>query len=467
MTNRKGLTASPSWISIAAMISLLSGLSVYPTRVEGQTQAPSKEGQSAIYQSSTGVVNSQAFVDALPFYNPPQNDICSVINYILITDFQGGGNSNGVIIDARGITSTSPLPCLSNPFAGLTNGANLSSTILLPAATIQTTHAWVLPSNARVYGEGQGLTILQAKSGFADTDMIDLGSSGFCPGNPLDCQGNGIEHLTLDAHGLASINGIHNTGSEELSYVNDVALANVLGTGLWIDGGGADNSGPYSNIYFNGSGTCVRINGTGSRGVHGLTCITNVSSGPLVYLDAPNNSIEDVTLTYVPGNGSGAPDGILVGSQTTGVSGAQSDVLVNITGNNLADVIHISRNTNTQSNCTPQNFVTRVSVNNVCDLTVLGVANSGSTTTINDELTNTTLNDATVGMYIIGEQVPTGGTSPGNSRFTTSPSFPTWLVGSGPPGTSCSGTGSLYSDTSGTPGATLLTCVNGSWKKVK
>jgi len=420
--------------------------------------------------NSTTPVNSQAFVDASAF-PPTTGDLCAIINYILTNsqEFDKGGNSNGVIINARGMT-TSPQPCGSNPFAGfgIKGGDSLSSTILLPAATIQITQAWVLPDNARISGEGQGLTVLQAKSGFAG-DMIDMGNSTVCAGNPLDCQGNGIEHITLDAQSLAGVNGIHNTGSEELSYVKDVALINVVSTGLWIDGGGAGNSGPYSNIYFSGNGTCVKINGTGTRGIHGLTCITSASTGALVYLDGPNNSIEDVNLTYIATNGpgGGGGDGILVGSQVgTGFTGAQSNVLMNITGNNLASVIHISNTTSTQSYCTPQNFGSFVAVNNVCDLTVLGVSNSGSTATIKDDLTSTTLIDATVGMYVVGVQVSGGANPVGNSRFTTSPSLPTWLVGSGTPSSSC-GTGSLYSNTVGTAGATLWACVSGTWKEVQ
>ena len=44
-------------------------------------------------------------------------------------------------------------------------------------------------------------------------------------------------------------------------------------------------------------------------------------------------------------------------------------------------------------------------------------------------------NDANVGLYIVGEPVQAGSATPiGYSRFTTSTSLPTWLVGTNDPG---------------------------------
>ena len=60
-------------------------------------------------------------------------------------------------------------------------------------------------------------------------------------------------------------------------------------------------------------------------------------------------------------------------------------------------------------------------------LTILGVTNSGSSATIKDDLTGPTLTDTTVGMYVVGEPVPSS--TAGISRFTTSGSVPTWLIG--------------------------------------
>jgi hypothetical protein len=93
-------------------------------------------------------------------------------------------------------------------------------------------------------------------------------------------------------------------------------------------------------------------------------------------------------------------------------------------------------------------------------------------------LTGTTLSDTTVGLYMLGEQVNVGNTSittPATySRFTTSPSVPSWLSGPNtPPSGSCT-VGSLYSCTKqsscAAPSggyAVLYACLTTGWTVVK
>ena len=271
------------------------------------------------------------------------------------------------------------------------------------------------------------------------------------------------------------MNGIVNELSEELGYVSDVTMTNIrligLHLGTYNDGNGtgdASNSGPYSNIYISGSGKCVVIeqttsgatggNGTnGTRGFHGLTCVTG-GSGPVISLDAPNNSMEDVYMQFA-GTGS-SPDGILVGSNQQ----ANGNVLLNITGNGLGNVVHIGSTTTMAAKC-PGGA-------NVCDLTILGVTALAGGNSIQDDLLATTLSDGNVGMYVIGEPVA-GGTS----RFTTSLSVPTWQVGTTvlAPRTACTNPGALYScvvtgsagcggNTSPLP--TLWGCAGGVWTAI-
>src|SRR5271156_76345 len=140
-----------------------------------------------------------------------------------------------------------------------------------------------------------------------------------------------------------------------------------------------------------------------------------------------NNTLEDVYIQSV----SASPlfDGILVGANHA----ASNNVFFNIRGTELKNVIHIS------------------AANSTSDITILGVTNSGGTNSIEDDLTTpqTQLTDANVAMYIVGEQVTANGSNIGYSRFTTSHSVPTWLVGSSSPTGSCN-IGSLYSETAGT-----------------
>jgi hypothetical protein len=141
-----------------------------------------------------------------------------------------------------------------------------------------------------------------------------------------------------------------------------------------------------------------------------------------------------------------------------------STLLFNISGgSNVTNLIHIDGGTSMSSACPPQNDTSPILVNNVCDLTILG-ATSSAGNTIYDQQNNTTLSsatDPTVGMYIIGEQVSASSNNIGNSRFTTSPNVPTWIIGTGSPATPCS-VGDLYSITTGTSGYTLWGCVEAS-----
>jgi len=131
-------------------------------------------------------------------------------------------------------------------------------------------------------------------------------------------------------------------------------------------------------------------------------------------------------------------DGILVGSNHT----ANSNILFNITGGvgGMQNVIHIS------------------SFSTVNDLSIMQVGQgTAGVKTIKDDITATTLSDATVGAYVIGQAI--GG---GFSRFTTSPNAVTWGFGSAAPVGSCK-SGSIYSNTTGGSMTTLYICVAGGW----
>jgi hypothetical protein len=266
--------------------------------------------------------------------------------------------------------------------------------------------------------------------------MLEMGISAECNS---DCPAVKVEHLGLDGNSIngVNVNGIFNNMSQELSVVDDVSLFNIAGTGLLIQGTAgtqvpsAQNSGPYSNIYFKGPGKCVEINATpNTRGIHGLTCISTAtsSSAALITVDGNNNTIEDV---YIQGGPGSSQDGILLGS----LGGAQGNVLFNVTGVGLGNVIELSA---TKSN----------NVYNLDDVTILGVTNSGSSTTIKDDLPGAAnITDAKLGMYVLGEAVVQGASNIiGYSRFTTSTNA-TWIVGPNAPTGSC-GVGSLYSCTS-------------------
>jgi hypothetical protein len=370
-------------------------------------------GYNAVFNSS-GPVPSAAFIDASAFST--SGDICTRIHAVLTNGYPASGE----VIDARGIIPTQP--CLTNPWATVT----APSTVLLPAGTIQLAAQWVLPNGTRIIGMGAGkpgtaaVTNLQAQSGFpSGMALIRMGTTA-------SDQNISVEDLRIDG-GTASVNGITNAFGHEGSYVRRVSFVDITANALSITSGAA-NSGPYSDIsFFNSSLTaiCVSIQAP-SRGIHGLRCSGNSSSiaPAAVLLDSPGNFLEDVQIDNFT-------DGVAIGKR----SPTQNDALFNIQGgSNVTNVIHI------------------FSAFSVSDINVMAVGAGGATNTIADDQTRTTLaasSKASVGVYILGERV-----GPGFSRFTTSPDVPTWVSGNAaiPASTSCSQSGSLYSNTTGTSG---------------
>lgn len=419
-------------LPFAATALALGWLFATPARVHAQTQ-----GQNTVYSGTSSKIGSWAFIDASVVAGTSSGtDLCAKINAALLAI---PTTTTAAVIDARGVTNLT-CPSGDTPWK-YGNTVTTPATILLPAGTISSSNIWLLPNGTKIIGQGPGVTTIQAAVKFSP--MIQMGSSTLCPSSI--CNGISVEDLTLDAQGN-NMNGISNGNAQELSYVKRVAFYQFQGTGLVITSG-ASNSGPYTDLTFSmGSKTpvtgtvCVSLRAS-TRGIHGLTCTNTTSTIPsaAVLLDAPNNSIEDVTVR-------GFTDGVKIGANLN----AQDNVLVNVAGaavsggsNNVTNVVHI---TNTST---------------VTDLSILGVGNGGnsSSKTIKDDVTSTTLSDATVGIYAIGESVTAGSSSIGFSRFTTSPNVPTWIIQNtaGSPTGSCT-IGSLYSNTAGGSGSTWFVC---------
>ena len=465
------------------------------------------DGFTAAYQSVGSLIASYSLVDATQF-GPPTSSICALISNVF-NDFNNSTVNSGVIVDARAVAG-SQLQCTNqdpNPWNNLggqdgqgNKKGPFSNIVLLPSGTITIACSWILPDHTYLLGEGPNLTVIAAAQGFnstmcqnngngSDNDMIDMGAEAsfqtmfHCSlvGAP-DCADIRIEHLAL--YGNGTVNGIVNCCAQELSHVKDVSVSNV-NVGLWLNDGFAENSGPYTDLTINAV-TCLRIGPAitappltapvlaGTRGVHGLNCRSMGS--PAINVDGVNNTLEDISIT---GNGSG--DGLLIGQNGP----ASGNVLVNIQGSGLGNLIHLSQETSAvYSNppapaCPgPVNGQNQTSANNVCDTTILSATLSGSGNTIEDDLvlpnqSDIFVADPNVAMYVLGEPVvgTAGGTSSvlGYSRFTTatrSATAPTWLFGTGAPTGNCN-VGSLYSCTGtgcqlGSVTATLWQCAGGN-----
>lgn len=425
-------------------------------------------GTSAGYNTvwgtcSNGSTNEQGSIAMVDASQLQGSDICTQIQNAM--KYISAANTYGIVVDARGINPGTIQVCQGgNPWASwANNNPNLPSVVLLPSGTIQISSAWAMPQLARLVGEGSGVTILQATSAFGD--MIDMGNPTLCPQSSFnDCPAIAIEHLGLNG-GSFNVNGIVNKNGQELSYVQDVAFTSIGGTALSLNQY-SNNSGPYSNLTMSSVGSCVSINGSvGTRGIHGLNCSTS-GTATAIDVEGSNNSLEDISLT-----GNAGADGILVGYSAT----AHNNVLFNIRGGGFSNLIHISNKSASGQNQCPGQYVTynnTTTAYNACDITIMGVTN-GSGNTIYDQVGGVTLTDSNLGMYILGEPVQYGKTNNndtflGNSHFTTSPNWPTWVVGASQPGSSCQYVGSLFSvtGTSATP-PTLLECESSGWATVK
>ncbi len=471
MKSYRGLRIA-RWMKYVAVAALVGCFHVSSVPSVAQTQT---QGQNDVYNSGFGQAGSSAFIDADTFQGGGQgSDLCDTIYKILTGSFGITYPAQGAVVDARGISGAALACTQGSPwFETGKSYANVPSTILLPAGIIYISLGWILPEGTKIIGEGAGgvtttteaftsVTRLVActtgnscNAAFTGSAMIQMGNSG-CQNNT--CHSVSIEDVALDGQGIPSLDGIDNSNSQELSYVNRVNLYGVLGFGLKL-GSGAQNSGPYSNIVFNSASAsaaaCVQILNVSTQGVHGLTCESNPDSQVAIYLDGSNNTLEDVRIV-------GFYDGVRIGSQAV----AKSDVLRNIFGDTSPSgpttpvhVIHI----------TPQPL-------NVSDLVIMGVGNAfeGSTTTIYDQLTSTpglTLTDHYIGMYAVGESAQIGSGNLAYSRFTTSPNAATWGAGNGDESGNCAVTGSLYSNmTAGQPGSNnpLWLCAGGgTWQAVQ
>jgi hypothetical protein len=358
------------------------------------------------------------------------------------------------------------------------NYQNKPSIILLPTGIIQISTTWVLPNGTHLIGVATSdpdlsggataPTTIQASTSFTTkTPMVQFGDSPpNCPAVTLGgCTAISVEHLTLDGNNNALI-GIQNYYAQEHSYVDHVTLYHLWDVGLDIgstSGGTATNSGPYSNIHYEtgsnapSTAVCAQIEGlSGTKGIHGMTCNSTPNAQSAILLDSSNNTIEDVRIT-------GFYDGVLVGAKAT----AQSNVLRNIVG----DI------TPSGSKPPPANAVHISSAQKVTDLAILGAANvltaSSGQYTIYDEATGAQLQstdaaDSSVAMYVLGQ-----GKNNGRVRFSTSPSVPTWAVGSSAPTGACqpgsifSCTGSTSQCTASGSAYTLWGCPGNTWQGIK
>jgi len=489
---------------------ILAVLVLVPCAVQAQ------QSDNAVWASGGSMQGSGAFVDAAAFCGAGGSsdcsgtsfDFCATLNTALtkLTTLSPAGG----VVDARGVvpvptgsgTGGGPQNCNSNPFSGISATNTVPITILLPASTIKLKGAaWTLPNNIRLVGEGE-FTTLADQSSFGDSNFINMGSSGCSP-----CSGISVEHLKLDEVNK-SLGGIVNQYAGQSSYVNDVDMANLSGTGILIE---AANSGPYTNLSFTANSTascsgsscplCADIE-VQTQGLHGMTCYGNGATGAYspgtdvsagIKVNASNNYIEDIHVEAFW-------DGIRIGD----ASGAtvSNIVLLNVEGGKnflysndpvVSAVVHICGGSPSAqygrcgSVYSTVSNVTVLGATDTNNTTVQGtetcVNTSGDTcsTAIQDDVTGTSiaappghLSGIAAAMYTLGGEI--GSSSGIYSRFSTYGSY-TSSVGSqtdGSPtpflsggntavsGLSCNMIGALYSYIGASSGADSVYVCTGS-----
>jgi hypothetical protein len=441
------------------------------------------QGNSAYYSTQYTQNGSGIYVDASQFTS---GDFCARIAAAINSI---GGAPNGATVDARGINAGGTNGCHNSPWNGVS--ASYSIVLLLPAGTINISSTWVIPNSTRVVGEGSGVTTIKDAVGL--NPMLSMGSSACSP-----CMGVSVEELTINGNNVA-IQGILNQYSQEHSYVRNVTITNVQGTGLVVQAnsttnpvGSSGNSGPYENLYITAGGDnnsttneCAEFGGTGkfagptaTRGIHGMNCIGNGTAPVGIQLDTSNTTVENVRV-------SGFTTGIVVGDLAINQFPVQGDVLISIAagqlgGFTMTNLIELSN----AGNCTSVNPPACPSIEtNTSDIDLFGVFNGSgggiATNTINDQLTGTVVTKSQavqVGMYVLGQPLNPAASLAQSSRFTTVPSYASWAVGATTAvmaGSSCTTLGTLYSNTLGANGGknNLYACVATSsghkWEDIK
>jgi hypothetical protein len=239
------------------------------------------------------------------------------------------------------------------------------------------------------------------------------------------------------------------------------------GNGLTI-GPGATNSGPYTDIQVIavpgqtcGPNPATHLNcvlvETQTRGIHGLTCLGNITTGASdagILVNGSNNSIEDMHVeSFYDGVGLGNTSSSAIGNIL--VSNIQGGDTSMCTNGGVANAVHI--------------------YGSVTDAAILGVSSGPAPddpnlrpSSIRDDETGTIIqgcktsgctNPITSGLYILGG--PDGGSTGEYSRFSINPAnptaygdsntfVPTWAAGNptaGILGTTCYTPGALYSFT--------------------
>ena len=440
-----------------AMLAMITTTIIGGFTANGQVGGSGTAGQGAIWQNSTTLTGSPGVLYADQYSGA---DACAKINAALLALPSTGGT-----VDARNFQGNQP--CASNIYATLPNKANR---LLLGGATFQMSVPWVMPVRSRIEGINGGNltkgTLLQATASFpTNSALLVMGNT------TTAVMGVTLQDLAIDCNSTSGSIGIQNLWAEEESTVDRITIYNCLDTGLEVRTSGAQNGGPYRDLYvIPGSSqlsttTCARIgvpapggtmsagdNPYGWRGIIGMTC------------NGGNGSTAMNAAILISGQG-GILSGIHLERMTTGI----------VIGSNTAATTNglILENINACAAtwcATPVQMSNLVEISNAStnvsqlDVSISGVQVTGTGNSIKDDIQNITVTDSSVARYDLGRANSNGQ----RALLTTATGISGGKVallsqgGSAPSG-ACA-TGSIFQNRAGGTGTTEYVCEAGAWK---
>ena len=342
------------------------------------------------------------------------------------------GSASATIATCRG-NSADVTRCLQNAFTYAQRAGD--GEVYFPEGTYTIDQPLVIPNKTAIIGAGRG------DAGITGTTI--LASSTFPVGQPLVQMGPApgpnfgvrVTNLTLNCNARASI-GLQNMYSEEQSYGRDLLITNCGGIGLDVEGGAAQNSGPFQDLeIYPGSGSsvntttlCVKIqNAVAFRGLIGVTCNAGsyYSTRPDVALQIDGSaSYQDIHVEHFT-------TGIVLGSNVTSADG--TSIINTQFGPDVATGILIQQQGSPNQN-----------------LMILGASCFNCSSLLTDQLTNNNITDSSLGWYFIGN-----GANGGKSLFTSKYGTPyqvegplsAWNTALGPGNTQSWGTVSIWDAT--------------------
>lgn len=298
-----------------------------------------------------------------------------ISNAILYVSPTGNDANNGTAPDAAHAKATVA--------AAITALPGNRGTIFVSAGTFVTNATIVIPNKTSIVftggrgDAGAGGTVIQAGALFpAGNPVIQFGASS--PSFGVQLIGPG----TIDCNNNTGI-GIQNDNAQEMSYARDIDIANCSGSALDIEGSGAQNSGPFSNLHIIPGSAAV----TGTLGVkvynvpafRGISSVTVDNTG---YTSKPTTSVQiDASGFYRGIHTEASTNGIVIGSQIA------------------TNSVHV------ENFWAASTITTGVVISNAFstqDILLTNLNLNGATNLVSDQISSKTLTDGSLALYLLG-----------------------------------------------------------------